>query len=524
MGWVHTWAGVIFGALMFTVFWMGTLTVFDKEIDRWMQPETRLQSLERPVDIDALVERLALNDPAQSDATYVYIGLPNERMRHARTFVSRVNGDADWARLTPATGAHLAEPVSHGASDFFFPMHFRLLIPGNLGWWLVMVAALGMILLIVTGVIIHRKIFAEFFTFRPKKKLRRSSLDLHNLSGVVFLPFHFMIAFSGLMTFSGQYGALFWEALPGTKAAEVAEFVYEADNYGWYERDAVGQSAAMVSIAPLLREAETIWSRRYSQKAVADTLYIINYGDVAAYMMVKRLYPKRRTEMDQDSIAFDLATGEILKDYAPGPVRRAQRWLSGLHFIQFEHWPLRWLYFIGGLAGCVMIATGFLFWMRARIGRDGTEPFKVRMIRGLTAGATTGMIVATGAFLVANRILPREAEWSGIARADLEVWFFFAVWIGTLLHAGLRNKSAWTDHAAAIGALAVSAVILNGVTTGDHLVSTIGNGHWAVAGVDLVLLATALISIVAIARLRKTERLYYNRQGGRPQREAAQLS
>lgn len=35
---------------------------------------------------------------------------------------------------------------------------------------------------------INRKIFKEFFTFRPRKRTQRSALDLHNMTGVVALP------------------------------------------------------------------------------------------------------------------------------------------------------------------------------------------------------------------------------------------------------------------------------------------------------------------------------------------------
>ena len=38
MNWLHTWSGVLLGSLLFAIFWMGTLAVFDKEIDRWMMP------------------------------------------------------------------------------------------------------------------------------------------------------------------------------------------------------------------------------------------------------------------------------------------------------------------------------------------------------------------------------------------------------------------------------------------------------------------------------------------------------
>ena len=33
MGWLHTWAGLALGAILFAIFWMGTLSVFDREIE-----------------------------------------------------------------------------------------------------------------------------------------------------------------------------------------------------------------------------------------------------------------------------------------------------------------------------------------------------------------------------------------------------------------------------------------------------------------------------------------------------------
>lgn len=44
MAWLHTWAGVLTGILLFSIFFTGTLTVFDREITRWMQPALHVLS------------------------------------------------------------------------------------------------------------------------------------------------------------------------------------------------------------------------------------------------------------------------------------------------------------------------------------------------------------------------------------------------------------------------------------------------------------------------------------------------
>ena len=46
-----------------------------------------------------------------------------------------------------------------------------------------------MLIAIVSGVITHKKIFIDFFTFRWGKG-QRSWLDAHNASGVLLLPFY----------------------------------------------------------------------------------------------------------------------------------------------------------------------------------------------------------------------------------------------------------------------------------------------------------------------------------------------
>ena len=54
--------------------------------------------------------------------------------------------------------------------------------------------------------------------------------------------------------------------------------------------------------------------------------------------------------------------------------------------------------------------------------------------------------------------------------------------------------------------LAITAVVLNWLTTGDHLVKTVfTHTYWPVAGVDLSLLATAALSVFAARKLKLRE-------------------
>ena len=65
-----------------------------------------------------------------------------------------------------------------------------------------------------------------------------------------------------------------------------------------------------------------------------------------------------------------------------------------------------------------------------------------------------------------------------------------------------RMAPAWREQCIAIAVLAVAAPLLNWITTGDHLLRTIGQGYWPVAGVDLFMLAGAVLAVLAVRKLR----------------------
>jgi len=75
------------------------------------------------------------------------------------------------------------------------------------------------------------------------------------------------------------------------------------------------------------------------------------------------------------------------------------------------------------------------------------------------------------------------------------------VWLATFAHAWLRPGRAWCEQCWVIAALALLAPVLNGITTGDHLLKTVLDGYWPVAGMDLLLLAGAGIAVYAARKL-----------------------
>lgn len=496
MNWLHTWAGVVLGGLLFAIFWMGTLAVFDREIDRWMAPMTRLDATRHELSLDSL--RPSYEAAAAASSPSWGVQLPTEReptirvsWREGSTFVQRF--------LDPATGAPLPDPGTLAGTRFLYPFHYMLHIRiQDFGYWIVGLAAMAMMALCVSGVVIHRKIFTDFFTFRAEKKARRLVLDLHNVTGVVGLPFHFLISLSGLIIFWSLYFPSPWQLAFKDRPT------FFADTYGIVRSPKAGLPAGLASLDDMAAEA-----RRLFGTATLRYVFVRNPGDAKAVVQIGPL-DEGSVSSNYAAAYFDGPSGALISHrVGTPPVLSVQRFLSGFHFIQFRHWGLRWLYFGLGLTGCVLIATGYLFWLESRRRKHAQLGLKgVPLVDGLTVGSVTGILVATVAFFVVNRLLPIEATFLGEGRAALEVWTFYLVWLASFIHAWARPQRAWMEQSSALALLALSAVLLNWITTGDHLVRSLGLRHlWPIAGMDLLLLAGASVAALASLRLGRPSRV-----------------
>lgn len=538
MTWVHTWFGLVLGYVLMIAFFFGSLSVFDREIDRWAVPETRFEPqpmpsfdkvltpvFERlrahPLDMAATQKRVKGDipdlDTLELASLYAYtthrdpvlsiggeFAIPNEPI-DASDDHQHVHG---WASIDPRTGEYLSEDKLQLGTDFFYPMHYGLHLHWkNLGYWIVGLSALVMLAALVTGVVMHRKLFKELFTFRPRKRTQRSVLDLHNLTGVVALPFHFFFAFTGLVIFAGIYLPVSQTMLE--PLADRHE-VIDSEQTG-LPHEPAGVPAPLASVDAMVAEAKRRWAQR-GMPGEVGSLFMDHLGDKNGYVSIYRAGSDQVALVGQ-GVHFKASTGEVLREDPPlSPVFAVDEFLTGLHLQHFRHWLLRWLYVFGGLAGCVCIATGFVFFVEKRkrqLAGAGRSAAGLRLVDALAVAAVPGMLIATAAILVANRLLPADLPLRGLWEERL---FWFS-WLATLLHAALRSgpvargalSPAWREQSYMLAALCLVAVVSNWVTTGDHLLRTLLEGYWPVAGLDLALLTTAGLALFAAHQLRRRE-------------------
>lgn len=532
MAWLHTWLGLVLGFVLMVAFFFGALSVFDREIDRWAIPESRFapqpmpsfDRILRPVfdsmqpnreSLDFMRERVDGPLPERFDTVRGWGAYTTHRDPVLTVYASyevanaKDPEDAAWSSRTidPRNGAALPDDRLKIGSRFFYPLHYNLHLNWmDLGYWLVGLAALVMLVALVSGVVVHRKIFREFFTFRPQKATQRSTLDLHNLTGVIALPFHFFFAFTGLVIFAGIYFPVTHTQLH--KLHDLHEQIERQETGLPHAR--AGVAAPLASVDAMVAEAQRRWAGR-GMAGDVGALSLQHVGDANGTVSIYRAGTDR-IALTGEGIHFKASTGAVLREDPPlTVVESINTFLTGLHLQHFRHWLLRWLYVLGGLLGCVCIATGFIFFVEKRKKQHArTATQGSRVVDAMAVTTVTGMLIAALGMLIANRLLPGNLPMGWPPRGDVEQYVFWVTWVLALGHAFVRSapvalgriNPAWREQCRVVAAMAVTAVLLNWITTSDHLFKTAFTAtYWPVAGVDLFLLTSAVLAALAARKL-----------------------
>ncbi|WEK07453.1 MAG: PepSY-associated TM helix domain-containing protein [Candidatus Pseudomonas colombiensis] len=250
MAWLHTWCGLACGWLLCAIFLTGSLSVFRDPITRWMeaQPLATVAQGER-LDTARAVDHAAryLGEHA-AGARFWRVQLP-QHPGEAMTLTSRLGAGTRHVALSADNGAPLTQGLARKTEGgrHFMSFHYMLHLP-VLGFWLVGGLTLGLLVALISGVVVHRRIFLDFFTFRPGRG-PRSWLDAHNATAVMTLPFLLMIAYTGLSIFYTSY-------MPGPLRAVYGA---EPDAYSRFQSDL--SNSAQLPLSPLGPEGQTVTSQ-----------------------------------------------------------------------------------------------------------------------------------------------------------------------------------------------------------------------------------------------------------------------
>jgi uncharacterized iron-regulated membrane protein len=512
MAGLHTWCGLVCGWLLCAIFLTGTLSVFREPITRWMAAEPVLPVAQgaagQQADAAALAPAVRHLAAHAAGARFWRIELPQEPGDAIRLVWRQGSGQGQLA-LDPRNAELLPGPWGRATEGgrHFMSFHYMLQLP-VLGYWLVGWVSMAMLVALVSGVVVHRRIFKDFFTFRPGKGMR-SWLDAHNAAAVLTLPFQFMIVYTGLAIFYISYMPWPLQAAYGSDDKAYERFQSELATHSAppLHRPRTGQAAALHELAPLLQQAQALMGQPVRMVVIEQP------GDANTTVRVigqpVTSGASRRLVNLPASVAFDGVSGAVLQVQVQAEAANdLHAVMDSLHRVRFGGWGLKWLYFASGLLGTAMVATGLLLFSVKRRQKSakefGSATARIyRAIDALNVTAIAGITLASIAYFYANRLIPAELT----GRADCEIRSFLAVWLASLLHALSRPAlSAWLEQLGAAALLCLCLPLLNLWTTGQHLGLYVMAADAQRAGVELTALALGLLLMVLARKVARRSR------------------
>ena len=539
MSWLHTWASLILGWLLYAIFLTGTLSFFQNEITVWMKPELH-QSVPQNSQIQQM--QLALNylQKNHPNAGSWNIQLPNARQNTTILTVRKIGEDLRARRggeritLDSATGEVLEARDTRGGS-FLYRFHFELYgLPRLWTRWLVGIATLLMLVAIISGVITHKKILKDFFTFRAGKG-QRSWLDAHNATAVLALPFHIMITFSGLLLLlftlmpwginqiyenRGQFLQEQSRALVENKENrnERAEGrnterqnnsqargknTEQAGEKRQQRQKPEAQPAPLADIAPILATAQQKWKDN-----PVGSISIIAPNTNQATIELRALLGESVAHRNvYDSLEFNAVTGQNITDDSsrlknPSVPMAIYNVVTVLHEARGVDLALRWLLFCSGIVGTLMVATGLILWCVKRAPQQQKQGYKslgYRVVEVTNIAAIIGLPIACAAYFYANRFIPAEMD----LRSDWEIRSFFTIWLLSLMYAALRpHRQAWLDLLAFATLAFALLPVINFMTGGQALWNSVANGQWMIASFDLAMWLLAILFFYSYQKVK----------------------
>lgn len=458
MRWLHTWSGLLVGWLLFAVFVTGTSAYYKDEISLWMKPE--LHYSKESTKSFEIAHQKAI-ELAQNQSNFS-VSLPNERS-NTISAMWREEGEQGsrgrrvYKNYDASTGEELISRETAGG-NFFYRFHFELYnMPRELARWMVGIATMFMFVAIITGVIIHKRIFKDIFLFRPKKGVR-SWMDLHILPAVAALPFHIMITYSGLLLFMRLMMPWGMDAAyendfrayradinqlqtPQTQAEKPVK--KERSDQRPSSKKQQPKQLTQETLDTILNQANTFWPNNIGGYSVSTTK-----KGIEVQVRPKEYSTIFSLKFEREYLVFDGQTGKLIKKNIPptsqSSIINTLSVFESLHQARFAGSTLRFLFFIAGITGSVLIGSGLIIWVVKRKKKyEQKSHFGFTLVEKLNLGTIMGLFIAMGVYFIANRLISVLAE----NRSSLEIRAFFIAWLLSFIYAFIRNtQKGWYEQ------------------------------------------------------------------------------
>ncbi len=502
---LHTISGIIISAMLFVIFFTGSFSFFRDEIANWQKDEYT-----QPID-QGIVSDL---DPimAALEKDYALYGRDIEIGRHYNERRVDINMGASKDSLAPEedkVGSFFYLDTetfdtynyfeSYTLGEFLYRLHFFAQIPYPYGYYTSGLVAFFFLFAIITGILVHwNKIVSNFYTFRPKAKLKTIWTDAHTALGVIGLPFQFVYAVTG---------AFFM--LNVVMAAPNIMFLFGGDQQELYNQLEITETAPPLayqkidqvpSIEGLVEQTRDKWP-----KINITHLHLYNYADSNMKVTVEGELPKDDKYTGTAKLSFD-ATGAIVGEKNPYTENTyldgVKNFLYRIHYGDYAGYGLRIISFVLGIISCFVILSGVLIWLVAREKKSVAQRkrrFNRALVNVYVAICLTLYPITALSFIAVK--IHGQVDKSFVNDFYLMGWLLlslFFIW---------KKDNYFTNKYCLLlgGIIGFFIPVVNGIVSGKWFWLTLNEEFFQSFFIDMLWIVLSLISLWVFFKLNKKE-------------------
>ncbi|WP_316757409.1 PepSY-associated TM helix domain-containing protein [Pedobacter aquatilis] len=531
----HTISGIIICALLYVIFFAGSFSFFKEEISAWQKNTSYVKGRKTVIrDFDRVIDSIGQKNNLKGRDLIFFI-----QRNDLGTYVS-ITASADTTlkkKVEPKTegAAKMRSGRGRGGDDdsmyfsydfatqksgdyseaydmgeFLYRLHFLAqlnAVPIHLGapfgYLLAGIVSFIFLFALITGLMLHwNKIVSNFFTFRPWSKWKTLWTDLHTAIGVIGFPFQLVFAITGVVLIANTFLIVPYSKYlyKGNSAALYQDLEYSDTTKFAYTYQPLQKT---VAINALVENVEKKWSH-----SRITGVTIKNYGDKNMHIIFSAKPLANKSFAGSGKIVYRVRDNKILTEVSPvqtsSYVDKIKSTLYHLHFGDFGGKPLRVIFFVLGIMGCLVIISGILIWLVAR--DKNNVPKAKRIFNFWTANiflaATLSMLPVT-AFTMLSLLFIEKSNQSDIFHLYFYSWLVLSVYF--ILRRNINITNYQTLILSAI--LCFLLPLSDGLLRKNWLWTTFNDGKFDILFIDILFLVLAILSIVILFKIKQHEKL-----------------
>lgn len=509
---LHSWGGVITGILLFVIAFTGAVAVFARpELKIWGNESIRAEVPAQPQQLGQVVEEYAKKvGPEYLEEVHLEMPSPRfsatTRLIYEGHFEKPDGGEEHKGTVYQLNPRNLTLVKEWDMDAFFnshqldmsvFLAHFHADLHLGRPVGLILTGLLGLTLMvsIVTGTFIHRKILAQLFTFRVSKTFSLMLNDGHKVMSVWAVLFHSVIAFTG--AFLGLATVILVPA-----AAYVG---FNGDQEKLVETFTAVKPPELANIQQPTKLGDILERAAQERPDLNfNRLTVMGYGDQNALVYV---FGTGSDQLGGETLIYKGATAEFVKSQAnfgrlEGVTGKILDAMFPLHFGNFGGLLVKSVWAILGIATALLPITGLMLWIER--GLNAQNPAHSRRtyenFNRLLIGACGGVVLATVALFPGQ--LAMNKWLAGQDHTDLIFFIFFATWFVSVVISFVISQAKAMKLITLTTAWTMILIMpLDAVFTGSHLFNLMETGHYVSMSVNVVVLVLGVLLLMTYKKL-----------------------